>query len=55
MSTRISQLIRDEEKESISKIIITASGGAFETSKSQLVNVTPDQASTHLIGIWVRE
>ena len=44
----ISQLIRDEEKESISKIIITASGGAFrKLSKSQLVNVTPDQASTH--------
>ena len=44
----IAQVIRGEERESLSKIIITASGGAFRTfSKSELVNVTPDQASTH--------
>jgi 1-deoxy-D-xylulose-5-phosphate reductoisomerase len=44
----IAQVIRGEERESLSKIIITASGGAFRTfSKSELQNVTPDQASTH--------
>ncbi|MEL0302091.1 MAG: 1-deoxy-D-xylulose-5-phosphate reductoisomerase [Flavobacteriaceae bacterium] len=44
----IAQVIRGEERDSLSKIIITASGGAFRTfSKSELVNVTPDQASTH--------
>ena len=44
----IAQVMRGEERESLSKIIITASGGAFRTfSKSELVNVTPDQASTH--------
>ena len=44
----IAQVIRGEERESLSKIIITASGGAFRNfSKSELVNVTPDQASTH--------
>ena len=44
----IAQVIRGEERESLSKIIITASGGAFRTfSKSELFNVTPDQASTH--------
>ena len=44
----IAQVIRGEERESLSKIIITASGGAFRTfSNSELVNVTPDQASTH--------
>ena len=44
----IAQVIRGEERESLSKIIITASGGAFRTfSKSELVSVTPDQASTH--------
>ena len=43
----IAQVIR-EERESLSKIIITASGGAFRNlSKSELINVTPDQASTH--------
>ena len=36
------------KRESLSKIIITASGGAFrDFSKSELLNVTPDQASTH--------
>ena len=44
----IAQVIRGEERETLSKIIITASGGAFRNfSKSELVNVTPDQASTH--------
>ena len=44
----IAQVIRGEERESLSKIIITASGGAFRTfSKSELLNVTPDQASIH--------
>ena len=44
----IAQVIRGEERESLSKIIITASGGAFRNfSKSELVGVTPDQASTH--------
>ena len=44
----IAQVIRGEERESLSKIIITASGGAFRNfSKSELVSVTPDQASTH--------
>lgn len=44
----IAQVIRGEERESLSKIIITASGGAFRNfSKSELLNVTPDQASTH--------
>ena len=44
----IAQVIRGEERETLSKIIITASGGAFRSfSKSELVNVTPDQASTH--------
>ena len=44
----ISQVIRGEQRESLSKIIITASGGAFRNlSKSELVDVTPDQASIH--------
>ena len=44
----IAQVIRGEDRETLSKIIITASGGAFRNfSKSELVNVTPDQASTH--------
>ena len=44
----IAQVLRGEERESLSKVIITASGGAFRNfSKSELVNVTPDQASTH--------
>ena len=44
----IAQVIRGEERETLSKIIITASGGAFRNfSKSELVNVTPDQASIH--------
>ena len=44
----IAQVIRGEERETLSKIIITASGGAFRNfSKAELVNVTPDQASTH--------
>ena len=44
----IAQVIRGEKRETLSKIIITASGGAFRNfSKSELVNVTPDQASTH--------
>ena len=44
----ISQVIRGEERDSLSKIIITASGGAFRNfSKTDLLHVTPDQASTH--------
>ena len=44
----IAQVIRGEERQSLSKIIITASGGAFRNfTKSELLNVTPDQASTH--------
>ena len=44
----ISQVIRGEERDSLSKIIITASGGAFRNfSKTDLLHVTPDQACTH--------
>ena len=44
----ISQLIRGEERSSLSKIIITASGGAFRSlTKAELVDVTPNQASNH--------
>ena len=44
----IAQLIRGEELNSLSKIIITASGGAFRNlSKAELFNVTPDQAAQH--------
>ena len=44
----IAQLIRGEDLNSLSKIIITASGGAFRNlTKSELINVTPDQASRH--------
>ena len=44
----ISQVIRGEKRESLSKIIITASGGAFRNlTASELIDVTPDQASKH--------
>ena len=44
----ISQVIRGEERSSRSKIIITASGGAFrDLTKADLIGVTPDQASMH--------
>ena len=44
----ISQLIRGEERSSLSKIIITASGGAFRSlTKAELVDVTPNHASKH--------
>ncbi len=44
----ISQVIRGEERDSLSKIIITASGGAFRNlTASELIDVTPDQASKH--------
>jgi 1-deoxy-D-xylulose-5-phosphate reductoisomerase len=44
----ISRLIRGEERSSLSKIIITASGGAFRSlTKAELVDVTPNQASKH--------
>ena len=44
----ISQLIRGEERSSLSKIIITASGGAFRSlTKAELADVTPNQASKH--------
>ena len=44
----ISQVIRGEEKDSLSKIIITASGGAFRNlTISELIDVTPEQASKH--------
>ena len=44
----ISQVIRGEEKNSLSKIIITASGGAFRNlTAAELIDVTPEQASRH--------
>ena len=44
----ISQVIRGEERDSLSKIIITASGGAFRNlTMSELIDVTPEQASKH--------
>ena len=44
----ISQIIKGEERNSLSKIIITASGGAFrDLTKTELIDVTPDQASKH--------
>jgi 1-deoxy-D-xylulose-5-phosphate reductoisomerase len=44
----ISQLLRGEERSSLSKIIITASGGAFRSlTRAELVDVTPNQASKH--------
>ena len=44
----ISQVIRGEERDSLSKIIITASGGAFRNlTISELLDVTPEQASKH--------
>ena len=44
----ISQLLRGEDRTSLSKIIITASGGAFRSlTKAELVDVTPNQASKH--------
>ena len=44
----ISQVIRGEERESLSKIIITASGGAFRNLTAvELIDVMPEQASKH--------
>ena len=44
----IAQLIRGEERDSLSKIIITASGGTFRNlTKAKLIDVTPDQAAQH--------
>ena len=44
----ISQVIRGEERDSLSKIIITASGGAFRNLTAvELMDVTPEQASKH--------
>ena len=44
----ISQVIRGEERDSLSKIIITASGGAFRNLTTvELIDVTVDQASKH--------
>ena len=44
----IAQLLRGEELDSLSKIIITASGGAFRNlTKAELIDVTPDQAAKH--------
>ena len=44
----ISQVIRGEERNSLSKIIITASGGAFRNlTAAELGDVTPEQASKH--------
>ena len=44
----ISQVIRGEERDSLSKIIITASGGAFRNLTAvELIDVTPKQASKH--------
>ena len=42
----ISQVIRGEERDTLSKIIITASGGAFRNlTKEELIDVKPNQAS----------
>ncbi len=44
----VAQLIRGEERDSLSKIIITASGGAFRNfTKAELIDVSPDQAAQH--------
>ena len=44
----ISQVIRGEERDTLSKIIITASGGAFRNlTKEELIDVKPNQASKH--------
>ena len=44
----ISQVIRGEERDSLSKIIITASGGAFRNLTAvELIDVTAEQASKH--------
>ena len=44
----ISQVIRGEDRDSLSKIIITASGGAFRNlTMAELIDVTPSQASKH--------
>ncbi len=44
----IAQLIRGEERDSLSKVIITASGGAFRNlTRANLIDVTPDQAAQH--------
>ena len=44
----ISQVIRGEENDSLSKVIITASGGAFrKLTATELIDVTPEQASKH--------
>ena len=44
----ISQVIRGEERDSLSKVIITASGGAFRNlTKAEMIDVTPDQAAKH--------
>ena len=44
----VSQVIRGEDRETLEKIIITASGGAFRNkSIDDLKTVTPDEASKH--------
>lgn len=44
----IAQIIRGEERATLEKIIITASGGAFRNKTlSELKTVTPDEASKH--------
>ncbi len=44
----ISQVIRGEDRNSLSKVIITASGGAFrDLTKDELIGITPKQASMH--------
>ena len=44
----IYQLIKNKNTDSINKYIITASGGNFyEYKYSDLINITPEQASTH--------
>ena len=44
----VSQVIRGEDRETLEKIIITASGGAFRNrSIEELKNVTPYEASKH--------
>lgn len=44
----IFQLIKNKNKDSIRKYTITASGGSFfNLDKSEMVNITPDQATHH--------
>ena len=49
----ISQVIRGEERDSLSKVIITALGGAFRNlTASELIDVTQIKHQSIQIGIW---